>query len=260
MIKIICGDITKQKTEAIVNPANSLGIMGGGVALAIKNAGGSIIEQEAKKQAPIKIGKAVLTSGGKLNARYVIHAPTMKKPSGKCNIKNIKLATKAALDCCIKNVKSVAFPGMGTGIGGISYRKAIDAMLEVMSKYDLEISIVAHKQEAYAIFKTAELWRRLKPRRIDNIDGLIIAIAQNEKVLMVAFQNREAIEKTIETGYMHYFSISRNKLWKKGETSKNVQKFISANIDCDGDAILYKVNQIGVACHTGKQTCFFKEM
>ncbi len=90
--------------------------------------------------------------------------------------------------------------------------------------------------------------------------GLIVAIAQDAltgDVLMQAFMNEEAYKLTLETGYMHYFSRSRKCLWKKGETSGNVQKVVSGSIDCDRDCVLFKVLQTGVSCHTGNKTCFF---
>jgi phosphoribosyl-AMP cyclohydrolase len=94
-----------------------------------------------------------------------------------------------------------------------------------------------------------------------NEAGLIPAIAQDQKtgeVLMVAWMNREAIEETLATGQVCYFSRSRRKLWRKGETSGQVQKLVELRIDCDGDAILLLVEQTGVACHTGRRSCFFR--
>ena len=88
---------------------------------------------------------------------------------------------------------------------------------------------------------------------------LIPAIAQNNldnQVLMLAYMNEEALEKTIETKFATYWSRSRNKLWKKGETSGNFQKVLSISYDCDADSILLKVDQMGPACHTGKTSCF----
>lgn len=90
---------------------------------------------------------------------------------------------------------------------------------------------------------------------------LLPAVAQDSathKVLMLAYMNEEAYQKTLETGYAHYFSRSRNALWKKGETSGNVQKVHDLLIDCDGDTILVQVEQVGgAACHTGRESCFF---
>ena len=93
--------------------------------------------------------------------------------------------------------------------------------------------------------------------------GLIAAIAQDYEsgeVLMQAFMNREAVEKTLETGYVHYYSRSRQTLWKKGETSGHTQKVVTAFLDCDKDCILLKVRQKGAACHTGSRSCFFKPL
>lgn len=91
-------------------------------------------------------------------------------------------------------------------------------------------------------------------------NGLIVAIAQdalNGDILMQAFMNEEAYNLTLETGYMHYYSRSRKCLWKKGETSGNVQKVVGGSIDCDYDCVVFKVLQTGVSCHTGNKTCFF---
>ncbi|MDI9646684.1 MAG: phosphoribosyl-AMP cyclohydrolase [Archaeoglobales archaeon] len=93
--------------------------------------------------------------------------------------------------------------------------------------------------------------------------GLIPVIAQDvntKEVLMLAYANLEALKKTLETGYAHYWSRSRNELWMKGATSGNVQKVVEVRYDCDGDAILYLVEQKGNACHTGNRTCFFRRL
>ncbi len=96
-----------------------------------------------------------------------------------------------------------------------------------------------------------------------NKGGLVPAIAQDWEtgdVLMLAYMNKEAIEKTLSTGRAHYFSRSRDRLWLKGETSGHFQKVRSIYYDCDGDTILLKVEQKGVACHTGERTCFFRRL
>jgi len=96
-----------------------------------------------------------------------------------------------------------------------------------------------------------------------NPDGLVPAIAQDAKtgeVLMLAWMNREAVEKTLETGNVHYWSRSRQALWRKGETSGHTQTLREFTIDCDGDTILIKVEQTGPACHTGQKTCFFNKI
>ena len=91
-------------------------------------------------------------------------------------------------------------------------------------------------------------------------NGLIPAIAQEYKtgeVLMLAYMNKESLKLTVETGKVHYFSRSRQKLWLKGETSGNFQALKSISYDCDGDTLLLKVDQTGPACHTGSKNCFF---
>jgi phosphoribosyl-AMP cyclohydrolase len=95
------------------------------------------------------------------------------------------------------------------------------------------------------------------------LDGLITAVtvdAVSGEVLMVAFMNDEAFSKTVETGVVHYYSRSRQKLWKKGESSGNVQTVREIRVDCDRDAIIVKVEQTGPACHEGYKTCFFQRL
>jgi phosphoribosyl-ATP pyrophosphohydrolase/phosphoribosyl-AMP cyclohydrolase len=86
---------------------------------------------------------------------------------------------------------------------------------------------------------------------------IVVQDVRNNNVLMVAFTNDEALELTKRTGYMHFWSRSRQCIWKKGETSGNVQKVVELLTDCDGDAILARVEQTGVACHNGTYSCFF---
>ena len=102
---------------------------------------------------------------------------------------------------------------------------------------------------------------------IENIkfdqNGLIPAIIQDNqsgKVLMLAYMNKESLLKTMKTGTTWFFSRSRQELWNKGLTSGNTQGVVEINYDCDGDTLLIKVDQKGVPCHTGKDTCFFNEI
>ncbi len=91
-------------------------------------------------------------------------------------------------------------------------------------------------------------------------DGLVPAIAQQHdtgEVLMLAWMNRDALRETIETGQVCYWSRSRRRLWRKGETSGQRQHLVECRLDCDGDALLLLVEQSGVACHTGRRSCFF---
>ncbi|OLS03185.1 bifunctional phosphoribosyl-AMP cyclohydrolase/phosphoribosyl-ATP diphosphatase HisIE [Tissierella creatinophila] len=96
-----------------------------------------------------------------------------------------------------------------------------------------------------------------------NKDGFVPAIAQDiatGEVLMLAYMNEESLKLTLETNIAHYYSRSRKKIWKKGETSGNIQEVKGFYYDCDADTILLKVNQTGVACHTGSYSCFFNEV
>jgi phosphoribosyl-AMP cyclohydrolase len=94
-----------------------------------------------------------------------------------------------------------------------------------------------------------------------NADGLVPAVAQDAasgEVLMLAWMNRDSLERTVATGEAVYWSRSRRSLWRKGETSGHLQKVVEIRLDCDADAILLRVEQVGgVACHTGRRRCFF---
>ena len=94
--------------------------------------------------------------------------------------------------------------------------------------------------------------------------GLVPAIAQDartRRVLTLAWMNREALAKTVQTGEAHYWSRSRAKLWRKGEESGHVQKVTSLRLDCDEDVVLLEVEQQGgIACHTGRESCFFRRL
>ncbi len=116
--------------------------------------------------------------------------------------------------------------------------------------------------ETLKINEISEILKLLKKRKIDNFD-LYTVIAQDYKtneILMVAYANDEAIIRTYETGKVYYFSTSRKQLWLKGETSGHFQYVKEIYIDCDGDVILYKIEQIGAACHTGNRSCFFRKI
>lgn len=93
--------------------------------------------------------------------------------------------------------------------------------------------------------------------------GLIAAIAQeagSHEIMMMAWMNEDALRETLSTGQVCYFSRSRNSLWRKGETSGQTQALLGLRIDCDGDAVLLQVEQPGVACHTGRKSCFYRAL
>lgn len=125
------GDITEQNTEAIVNAANNQLWMGAGVAGAVKRRGGKEIEDEAVKYAPIPVGEAVVTKGGRLKARYVIHAAVMGEDLI-TDEEKIKAATENSLKRALElGLKSISFPALGTGVGGFPVGKAASVMLKV---------------------------------------------------------------------------------------------------------------------------------
>jgi O-acetyl-ADP-ribose deacetylase (regulator of RNase III) len=129
-------DITQLSCDAIVNPANSFGYMGGGVAGVIKRIGGNEIEREAVSKAPIRVGSAIATTAGTLPCKYVIHAPTMKQPAMRINVNNVKQATRAALKLGVElNLKTIAIPGMGTGVGRVPVEDAAEAIVTIAKEF-----------------------------------------------------------------------------------------------------------------------------
>ncbi len=97
----------------------------------------------------------------------------------------------------------------------------------------------------------------------EKLDGLLPVIAQDNttnEVLMLAFMNKESLQLTLDTGFAHYFSRSRQRLWKKGESSGHTQEIKTILMDCDNDTLVLKINQLGVACHTGRKSCFFTDI
>ena len=95
------------------------------------------------------------------------------------------------------------------------------------------------------------------------MNGLVTAVAvdaENGEVLMVAYMNEEAFRRTLETGTVHYYSRSRDKLWMKGESSGNVQRVKEVRVDCDRDAVVVRIEQTGPACHVGYRSCFYRSV
>ena len=133
------GDLTKLKIDAIVNPANSFGEMGGGVAGVIRRVGGEQIEEEAVKQAPIPIGQAVVTTAGSLPCKKVIHAPTMVNPAERTDAEAVRRATVAALEAADRSgLSTLAFPGMGTGVGRVPLDVAASTMVKAIRSFKAE--------------------------------------------------------------------------------------------------------------------------
>src|SRR5574343_86310 len=96
--------------------------------------------------------------------------------------------------------------------------------------------------------------------KMNNLIPVITQDATTNEVLMLAYMNQEALELTLKTNYAHYFSRSKQRIWKKGESSNHLQQIVEILIDCDNDTLLLKVNQEGVACHTGRKSCFFTNL
>ena len=89
---------------------------------------------------------------------------------------------------------------------------------------------------------------------------VVVQESSTREVLMVAYTNKQAINLSQKTGYAHYFSRSRNKIWRKGEESGHIQHIVRILVDCDADCLLYEVEQVGAACHTGHRSCFFRSL
>jgi phosphoribosyl-AMP cyclohydrolase len=106
----------------------------------------------------------------------------------------------------------------------------------------------------------AELFEKLDFKKGKGLIPVVVQDAQTKETLMLAYANREAVEKTLSTGFATYWSRSRGKLWVKGETSGHTQKIRSVSADCDYDALLYVVEQKGNVCHTGAATCFHNKL
>jgi O-acetyl-ADP-ribose deacetylase (regulator of RNase III) len=130
-IHLAKSDITLMAVDAIVNPANSLGIMGGGVAFALSHTGGPSIQREAMSLAPIAIGAAVVTNAGTLSARHIIHTPVVDEPGQKATIENVRRALHAALLAAnVRGFDVIAIPGLGTGLGGVDPSEAARVMID----------------------------------------------------------------------------------------------------------------------------------
>ncbi len=163
-IEVVQGDITEEAAEGIVNAANNHLWMGAGVAGALKKRGGAAIEAEAVKKGPIPVGEAVVTGAGALKAKYIIHAAVMGQDLT-TDADKIKKATinslKRAEDC---KIESMAFPALGTGVGGFPFREAATVMMEAAKSHLTKnpsclkkISYVLFQAEAQRVFEQVAL-------------------------------------------------------------------------------------------------------
>lgn len=162
LIEVVRGDITTQDTDAVVNAANNQLWMGSGVAGAIKKNGGIEIEREAVSKGPIRVGQSIWTSGGRLRAKYVIHAAVMGQDL-KTDAGKIERATRSALEVARSlGVRSVAFPALGTGVGGYPVKEAAETMVRTVSSFldehgpaPILVRFVLLGDEAYSAFNAA---------------------------------------------------------------------------------------------------------
>ena len=158
-IEVQRGDITKIELDALVNAANNRLWMGGGVAGALKRAGGQEVEAEAVKKGPIPIGEAVATGAGKLKAKYVIHAAVMGQDLRTDAVKIRQATRNSLLRADELGIKSIAFPALGTGVGGFPMDECAGIMIGEVRKYSAgkagleRVIFVLFDQPAYAVFK-----------------------------------------------------------------------------------------------------------
>jgi O-acetyl-ADP-ribose deacetylase (regulator of RNase III) len=171
VVELVQGDITELAVDAIVNAANNHLWMGGGVAGAIKRRGGAEIEREAVSKGPIPVGSAVATGAGRLQARYVIHAAVMGQDLA-TDAEKIRQATRSALALSTElGAKSVAFPALGTGVGGFPLGQAAAIMLDEIISHLQEhatperVVLCLFGEQAYSAF-AAELKQRTLPEGI----------------------------------------------------------------------------------------------
>ena len=102
-----------------------------------------------------------------------------------------------------------------------------------------------------------KILEKIEWKKMDDLIPVITQDSSSNEVLMLAYVNKEALELTLKTGFAHYFSRSKQRIWKKGESSNHTQEIVDIFLDCDNDTLLFKVIQEGVACHTGRKSCFF---
>ena len=165
LVSVVQGDISELAADAIVNAANSDLWMGSGVAGAIKQRGGEEIEREAMAQGPISPGQAVITNAGSLRAKKVIHCAGMP-PGGRATYEYVENSAKAALELAQENkLSSIAFPAVGAGVGGLSIKDSIYAILEAIKSYSEKnkviktVFLVGYSSTSYEEVRTAlEEW------------------------------------------------------------------------------------------------------
>jgi O-acetyl-ADP-ribose deacetylase (regulator of RNase III) len=162
------GDITHVATDAVVNAANTRLLLGSGVAGAIRARGGPSIQEECERQAPIELGGAVLTGAGDLPARHVIHAAGMEL-GGSVSEESLRSTTRRSLELAAHHgLRSVAFPAIGTGVGGLAVQRCAEVMLEEVAAHLAgtttldEVRFVLHGEPTYRIFEQVNDARKIQ--------------------------------------------------------------------------------------------------
>jgi O-acetyl-ADP-ribose deacetylase len=197
-IDLTKGDLTEVEADAVVNPANTKLVMGGGLAAAIKKKGGQSIEDQAKRKGPIREGEAVITGAGKLKAKFVIHAATMALDF-KTDQKIIRKATRSALEKTKEEaIKSIALPALGCGVGGFRKDEAAKIMLEEVMTYAQKsknldkVLFVLYDDQTYRVFKKIieERFKVIKRKIEDHpIPTVDIIINKSEKIILIKREN-----------------------------------------------------------------------
>lgn len=160
VVHVAVGDITQLAVDAVVNPANSRGVMKGGVAGALKEAGGVGIESEAIAMAPIAVGAAIVTGAGQLFCKAVIHVPTMEEPGQRIGVENVRRAARAALlAAAVSGQNVVALPALGTGSGGVPRDEAARAIVDEVRAHrqpnPSTIYLIANDEDMLRCFEDA---------------------------------------------------------------------------------------------------------
>ncbi|MBN3041196.1 MAG: macro domain-containing protein [Candidatus Omnitrophica bacterium] len=211
---VLKDDITNLEFEAIVNPANNQIIMGGGLARIIKDKAGETVEAEGRRKAPLTVGDAIITSGGRLKAKHVIHSVTMNMDFI-TSAEIIRKATYNTLLCAQKNnITSLAIPALGCGTGGFSYEEASKIMAQEVFRYVREvknptlrkIAFVLYSQDAYDIFKERVVeYLGYMDKKISEGPFLTVdAIIENEEGIVLIERSNPPLGWALPGGFVDY--------------------------------------------------------